>query len=161
MRGGAAAWGFQRVRSERGCIRSGGDAEPLRLGRMGGLHPRRRQAVPGPGQLPPGHHGTRRFGNTPRSSPDDLDDEHICYVQDVVVNPAYHRQGVGRSLVEHLMRRYSHCRFFLLSTDHESTPEGKRNHAFYRSLGFLSYEEKEMAGFGLPRNRPDLRNAAP
>ncbi|MGW2207304.1 GNAT family N-acetyltransferase [Streptomyces sp. NPDC001774] len=89
------------------------------------------------------------------------DDEHICYVQDVVVNPAYHRQGVGRSLVEHLMRRYSHCRFFLLSTDHESTPEGERNHAFYRSLGFLSYEEKEMAGFGLPRNRPDLRDAAP
>ncbi|MBD3574998.1 GNAT family N-acetyltransferase [Streptomyces sp. KD18] len=87
------------------------------------------------------------------------DDEHICYVQDVVVNPAYHRQGVGRSLVEHLMRRYSHCRFFLLSTDHESTPEGERSHAFYRSLGFLSYEEKEMAGFGLPRNRPDLRNA--
>ncbi|WP_374987133.1 GNAT family N-acetyltransferase [Streptomyces fradiae] len=30
-------------------------------------------------------------------------DEHICYVHDVVVNPAYHRQGVGRSLVEHLM----------------------------------------------------------
>ncbi|WP_327132897.1 GNAT family N-acetyltransferase [Streptomyces sp. NBC_01343] len=89
------------------------------------------------------------------------DDEHICYVQDVVVNPAYHRQGVGRSLVEHLMRRYSHCRSFLLSTDHESSEEGKRNHAFYRSLGFLSYEEKEMAGFGLPRNRPDLRDATP
>ncbi|MEU0029594.1 GNAT family N-acetyltransferase [Streptomyces sp. NPDC006335] len=26
------------------------------------------------------------------------DDEHICYVQDVVVNPANHRQGVGRAL---------------------------------------------------------------
>ncbi|MFE2478244.1 GNAT family N-acetyltransferase [Streptomyces sp. NPDC059389] len=89
------------------------------------------------------------------------DDEHICYVQDVVVNPAYHRQGVGRSLVEHLMRRYAHCRFFLLSTDHESSPEGERNHAFYQSLGFLSYEEKEMAGFGLPRNRPDLRDTKP
>ncbi|MGI5473021.1 GNAT family N-acetyltransferase [Streptomyces sp. CA-132043] len=81
------------------------------------------------------------------------DDEHICYVQDVVVNPAFHRQGIGRGLVGHLMRRYAHCRFFLLSTDHESSPEGKRNHAFYRSLGFLSYEEKELAGFGLPRNR--------
>ncbi|MFJ6479053.1 MULTISPECIES: GNAT family N-acetyltransferase [unclassified Streptomyces] len=89
------------------------------------------------------------------------DDEHVCYVQDVVVNPASHRQGVGRALVEHLKRRYSHCRFFLLSTDHESSPEGERNHAFYRSLGFLSYEEKEMAGFGLPRNRPDLRETAP
>ncbi|QEU71634.1 N-acetyltransferase [Streptomyces nitrosporeus] len=89
------------------------------------------------------------------------DDEHICYVQDVVVNPRYHRQGIGRALIEDLMPRYSHCRFFLLSTDHESAPEGKRNHAFYRSLGFLSYEEKEMAGFGLPRNRPDLRDMAP
>lgn len=89
------------------------------------------------------------------------DDEHICYVQDVVVNPANQRQGVGRALVEHLMRRYSHCRFFLLSTDHEASPEGSRNHAFYRSLGFLSYEEKKMAGFGLPRNRPDLRDTAP
>ncbi|MFJ3906416.1 GNAT family N-acetyltransferase [Streptomyces sp. NPDC090025] len=85
------------------------------------------------------------------------DDEHICYVQDVVVDPAQHRRGVGRALVEELMRRYSHCRFLLLSTDHESSPEGERNHAFYRSLGFLSYAEKEMAGFGLPRNRPDLR----
>ncbi|MEU1088027.1 GNAT family N-acetyltransferase [Streptomyces sp. NPDC005892] len=86
------------------------------------------------------------------------DNEHICYVQDVVVNPAHHRQGVGRALVEALVPRYSHCRFFLLSTDHASSPEGKRNHAFYRSLGFLSYEEKGMAGFGLPRNRPDPRD---
>ncbi|MCX5166557.1 GNAT family N-acetyltransferase [Streptomyces antibioticus] len=89
------------------------------------------------------------------------DDEHICYVQDVVVDPAHHRQGIGRALIEHLMRRYSHCRFFLLSTDHESSPEGRRNHAFYRSLGFLSYEEKQMAGLGLPRHRPDVRETTP
>ncbi|WP_373303508.1 hypothetical protein [Streptomyces cinnamoneus] len=25
------------------------------------------------------------------------DDEHICYVQDVVVHPTHHRQGVGRA----------------------------------------------------------------
>ena len=61
------------------------------------------------------------------------DDEHICYVQDVVVNPKYHRQGIGRALIEELMPRYSHCRFFLLSTDHEASPEGKRNHAFCRT----------------------------
>ncbi|GHH45917.1 ribosomal protein S18 acetylase RimI-like enzyme [Streptomyces candidus] len=78
-----------------------------------------------------------------------------------MVNPANNRPGVGRALVEHVMQRYSHCRFSLLSTDHESSPEGSRNHAFYRSLGFLPYEEKEMAGFGLPRNRPDLRNTVP
>ncbi|WP_204357733.1 MULTISPECIES: GNAT family N-acetyltransferase [unclassified Streptomyces] len=81
------------------------------------------------------------------------DDESVCYVQDLLVNPAFHRQGIGRELLEHLKARYAHCRFFLLSTDHESTPEGKRNHAFYRSLGFLSYEEKRMSAFGLPRVR--------
>ncbi|MFG2907814.1 GNAT family N-acetyltransferase [Kitasatospora sp. NPDC048286] len=81
------------------------------------------------------------------------DDEAVCYVQDVLVHPRHHRKGVGRALMEHLMDRYAHCRFFLLSTDHESTPEGVRNHAFYRSLGFLSYEEKEMSAFGLPRVR--------
>lgn len=81
------------------------------------------------------------------------DDESVCYVQDLLVNPAFHRQGIGRELLEHLQARYAHCRFFLLSTDHESTPEGKRNHAFYRSLGFLSYEEKRMSAFGLPRVR--------
>ncbi|MFD7578922.1 GNAT family N-acetyltransferase [Kitasatospora sp. NPDC059817] len=81
------------------------------------------------------------------------DDESICYVQDLLVNPRFHRQGIGRALLEHLMERYAHCRFFLLSTDHEPTPEGKRNHAFYRQMGFLSYEEKQMTGFGLPRIR--------
>ncbi|MFG2297993.1 GNAT family N-acetyltransferase [Streptomyces sp. NPDC048603] len=81
------------------------------------------------------------------------DGEHIAYVQDLLVDPAHHRKGIGRALVEHLARRYAHCRFFLLSTDHESTPDGERNHAFYRSLGFLSYEEKGMSGFGLPLNR--------
>ncbi|MFF8770603.1 GNAT family N-acetyltransferase [Kitasatospora sp. NPDC015120] len=81
------------------------------------------------------------------------DDAAVCYVQDVLVHPRHHRRGVGRALVEHLKERYAHCRFFLLSTDHESTEEGRRNHAFYRSLGFLSYEEKEMSAFGLPRVR--------
>jgi ribosomal protein S18 acetylase RimI-like enzyme len=87
------------------------------------------------------------------------DDESICYVQDVLVNPNLHRHGIGRALLEHLIERYAHCRFFLLSTDHESTPEGRRNHAFYRRLGFFSYEEKQMAGFGLPRIRPPRGDA--
>lgn len=81
------------------------------------------------------------------------DDESICYVQDIVVRPESQRRGIGRALVERLKERYAHCRFFLLATDHESTPEGPRNHAFYRSLGFHSYEEKLLTGSGLPRNR--------
>lgn len=70
------------------------------------------------------------------------DDEQICYVQNVLVNPEYHRRVVGRPLVEDLVWRYSHCCFLLLSTDHASSQEGGRNHAFYRSLCFASYEEK-------------------
>ncbi|WP_406424136.1 hypothetical protein OH809_03425 [Streptomyces sp. NBC_00873] len=34
--------------------------------------------------------------------------------------------------------------------DPEEMREGKKNAAFYRSLGLLSYEEKQMAAFGLP-----------
>ncbi|GAA1949916.1 GNAT family N-acetyltransferase [Kitasatospora viridis] len=81
------------------------------------------------------------------------DDAAVCYVQDLLVHPGHHRAGIGRALVEELKERYRHCRFVLLSTEAESAPGGARNHAFYRSLGFLSLAEKQMAGFGLPRNR--------
>lgn len=82
------------------------------------------------------------------------DDESICYVQDLLVDPGFQRQGVGRALLEELKRRYAHCRFFLLATDLESTPDGKRNHAFYRQLGLISYEEKQLSGFALPHPDP-------
>lgn len=83
------------------------------------------------------------------------DDESVTYVQDLLVKPEFHRQGIGRELLRWLMKRYAHCRFFLLATDPEGTPEGRRNHAFYRQLGFVSFAEKELAGFGLPADRTD------
>jgi ribosomal protein S18 acetylase RimI-like enzyme len=86
------------------------------------------------------------------------DDEHIVHVQDLLVRPQAQRRGVGRALLARLRERYAHCRFFLLATDHESTPEGARNHAFYRSAGFLSFAEKQMSGFGLPRNHGERRD---
>ncbi|WP_442809488.1 GNAT family N-acetyltransferase [Streptomyces sp. SR27] len=60
------------------------------------------------------------------------DDEHICYVQDVVVNPAYHRQGVGRSLVDHLMRR---TRTAASSSCPRTTSRHPRANATTRSTG--------------------------
>ncbi len=78
------------------------------------------------------------------------DDETIVYVQDLLIRPEHHRQGIGQDLLTWLMRRYAHCRFFLLATDPEGTPEGLRNHAFYRKLGLVSFAEKQLAGFGLP-----------
>ncbi|MER6948333.1 GNAT family N-acetyltransferase [Nonomuraea sp. NPDC000554] len=77
------------------------------------------------------------------------DDEMICYVQELLVDASVHGQGIGRRLLEHLMDRYSHCRYFMLTTDHESTPEGERNHAFYRRLGLIEHHEQGLSAFGL------------
>ncbi|GAA2540024.1 GNAT family N-acetyltransferase [Winogradskya consettensis] len=78
------------------------------------------------------------------------DGETVCYLQDLLVHPAAQRRGVGRALVEELKTRYAHCRFFVLSTDHASTPGAAAAHPFYRSLGFIPHEEQEMAAFALP-----------
>ncbi|WP_305784472.1 GNAT family N-acetyltransferase [Symbioplanes lichenis] len=78
------------------------------------------------------------------------DGETVCYVQDVLVHPGAHRQGVGRALMEELKHRYAHCRFFVLSTDRAGTEGARSAHPFYRSLGLIPHEEQEMAAFALP-----------
>jgi GNAT superfamily N-acetyltransferase len=82
------------------------------------------------------------------------DDEIVCYVQELLVNADLHGQGIGRRLLEHLKDRYAHCRYFVLTTDHESTPDGPANHAFYRRLGLIQHHEQGLSAFGLP-----VRNA--
>ncbi|GAA2906107.1 hypothetical protein GCM10020220_114200 [Nonomuraea rubra] len=60
-------------------------------------------------------------------------------------------RGVGRRLLEHLKERYAHCRYFVLTTDHESTPDGPANHAFYRRLGLIEHARSQgLSAFGLP-----------
>lgn len=59
------------------------------------------------------------------------DDATICYVQDVLVDPAAQRGGIGRALLGLVGERYAHVRQHVLLTDDE---EGQR--AFYESLGF-------------------------
>ncbi|MFJ4965322.1 Acetyltransferase (GNAT) family protein [Streptomyces sp. ADI96-02] len=81
------------------------------------------------------------------------DDEVVCYVQDVAVKPEFHRQGVGCALVRWLVERYAHCRYFLLTTDPDTTPEGSRNHAFYRRMGLHPLADEGLTGFILPRDR--------
>ncbi|MCG5220206.1 GNAT family N-acetyltransferase [Streptosporangium sp. KLBMP 9127] len=76
------------------------------------------------------------------------DDEMICYVQELLVNAKFHGQGIGRQLLEHLIERYAHCRYFVLTTDHESTPDGKNNHAFYRKFGMIEHHEQGLSAFG-------------
>ena len=77
------------------------------------------------------------------------DDEIVCYVQELLVNAHHHGKGIGRRLLEQLKDRYAHCRYFVLTTDHESTPAGPSNHSFYRRLGLIEHHEQGLSAFGL------------
>ncbi|MFF2243845.1 GNAT family N-acetyltransferase [Arthrobacter sp. NPDC058130] len=59
------------------------------------------------------------------------DDATICYLQDILVHPAFQGAGIGRALVEQVAARYQHVRQIVLITDNEP---GQR--AFYEALGF-------------------------
>lgn len=59
------------------------------------------------------------------------DDVAIHYLQDILVHPQYQRQGIGRELFGRCMERFTHVRTHVLLTDDE-----KKQHEFYRSLGF-------------------------
>lgn len=61
------------------------------------------------------------------------DDFSIMFLQDILVDPEYQRQGIGRKLITLCMEKYSHVRQKVLLTDNR--PEQL---AFYESLGFIS-----------------------
>ncbi|HVK26502.1 MAG TPA: GNAT family N-acetyltransferase [Actinokineospora sp.] len=81
------------------------------------------------------------------------DGETVCYVQDFLVMPESHRQGVGRALMAELRRRFEQCPFFLLSTDPPGSEEAVKSHPFYRSVGMIPHEEQKLMAFGLPVDR--------
>ncbi len=59
------------------------------------------------------------------------DNATICYIQDILVDPAHQRSGLGRQMVETILGQYGDVRQKVLITDDEP---GQR--AFYESLGF-------------------------
>jgi ribosomal protein S18 acetylase RimI-like enzyme len=64
------------------------------------------------------------------------DDVSIFYLQDILIDPEYQRQGVGRELLSNCLERYQHVRMKVLITDDE-----KRQKIFYESLGFKNTRE--------------------
>lgn len=60
----------------------------------------------------------------------------ICYLQDVLVDPAEQRRGIGRALVTAVLDRYRDVRQKVLLTDDEP---GQR--AFYESLGYAEIRD--------------------
>ena len=63
------------------------------------------------------------------------DDASIAYIQDILVDPAFQRQGIGRTLLERAFARFAHIRQIVLITDNE-----EKTVAFYRSLGMQPVE---------------------
>lgn len=77
------------------------------------------------------------------------DDATICYLQDILVDPAFQGSGVGRALLEAVQTRFGHVRQTVLLTDNEP---GQR--AFYQALGFTEggdFSPEPLRAFALFR----------
>lgn len=71
------------------------------------------------------------------------DGEHIVYVQDLIVDIPYKRQGIGRALLQAAMEKYAHVRMFALATD-ASDPD---SNAFYTAMGMRRWENCDCTGY--------------
>lgn len=74
------------------------------------------------------------------------DGEYDVYVSDLLVDNNFRRAGVGRSLLQAAMQRYSDADTFALMTGLEE--DG--NNAFYRSLGLREYHQNRLVGYLRP-----------
>ena len=61
------------------------------------------------------------------------DDVSIVYLQEMLVDPAYQNQGLGRALTEDCLARYSHVPRKVLMTD-----DLPSQLAFYNDMGFTN-----------------------
>lgn len=68
------------------------------------------------------------------------DGEHIVYVQDLIVDRRYRRQGIGRALLGKARDAYRHVRMFVLTAD----ASDESANTFYRSIGMRSYADAEL-----------------
>ena len=68
----------------------------------------------------------------------------ICYLQDLLVHPDRQRAGIGRALLERVLREYPDVRQFVLMTDRDGPLE------FYRAAALVPFEELGVVGFARP-----------
>ena len=66
----------------------------------------------------------------------------VVFIQDVLVQPAYQRQGIGTQLIAAVLARYKHVRQLHLMTD--DTPATV---AFYKAVGFTGVETLHWKAF--------------
>ena len=71
------------------------------------------------------------------------DGEHILLVQDLIVDKAYQKQGIGTTLFKTVWEKYKDVRMFQVNTDLEDEVD---NH-FYKSMGMKPLEEGNMVSY--------------
>ena len=71
------------------------------------------------------------------------DGEHIVVVQDLIVDRAYQKRGIGTKLFRAMWDRYSDVRMFQVNTDLEDEVD---NH-FYKSFGMKPLVEGHMISY--------------
>ena len=71
------------------------------------------------------------------------DGEHILLIQDLIVDSDYYRQGIGTKLFKAVSKKYEDVRSFCLFTDIHDI----RDNEFYKSLGMVKIEEREIISY--------------
>jgi len=71
------------------------------------------------------------------------DGEHIVYVQDLIIDVEYKRQGIGRALIDKVMDKFSSVRMFTLITDLAD----EVSNSFYKAIGFKKLDDNGLVGY--------------
>lgn len=72
------------------------------------------------------------------------DGQTIIYIQDILVHPDYHDQGIGSKLMEKMLDAYQGVRQFVLMTE-----DGPKVRAFYEKHGFKSCDQGSVVSFAI------------
>lgn len=75
------------------------------------------------------------------------DGQTIAYIQDILVRPEYHKQGLGSQLMRQILAMLEGIRQIVLMTD--SGEENAPLLDWYRSFGFKSYDDLGTIGFAI------------
>lgn len=69
------------------------------------------------------------------------DDHTVCYIQDILVLKQFQRQGIGKTLLDKIVKKYPNVKRFVLLTDLEGANE------FYLKCGFSETKQLQMVSY--------------
>ena len=75
------------------------------------------------------------------------DEATIAYIQDILVRPDYHKQGVGSQLMRQMLAKLTGIRQIVLMTDLDES--NAVLHDWYRSFGFKTLDDLGTLGFAI------------